>query len=135
MSDIFERAARAKFRFPSTKGDLNTEQLYDLPLTSKTVGFSLDDVAKRINADLKAATEESFVAVATNPARGELTAKLDVVKAVIAYKIAENERRRTAANKAAEKQFLLDLLDKKRGDALGELSIEEIQARLNALES
>lgn len=92
-------------------------------------------MAKAINAELKAATEESFVEVASNPARGELTAKLDVVKAVIAYKIAENERRRTAANKAAEKQFLLELLDKKRGDALGELSIEDIQARLNALEA
>ena len=134
MSDIFERAARAKFRYASLKGDLNTEQLFDLPLTAKS-GFSLDVVARRINADLKAVTEESFVEVASNPARGELTAKLDVVKAVIAYKIAENERRRTAANKAAEKQFLLDLLDKKRGDALSELSLEEIQARINALES
>lgn len=134
MSDIFERAARAKFRYPSNKGHLNTEQLFDLPLTSKGE-FSLDNVAKAINADLKAATEESFVEVVSKPARGELTAKLDVVKAVIAYKIAENERRRTAANKDAEKQFLLGLLDKKRGDALGELSIEEIQARLNALEA
>lgn len=134
MSDIFERAARAKFRYLSLKGDLNTEQLFDLPLTAGS-GFCLDVVARRINADLKAATEESFVEVASNPARGELTAKLDVVKAVIAYKIAENERRRNAVNKAAEKQFLLDLLDKKRGDALSELSLGEIQARLNALES
>ena len=134
MSDLFERAARVKFRFPSIRGDLNTEQLYELPLTAKNE-FSLDMVARRINADLKAATEESFVEVASNPARSELTAKLDIVKAVIAYKIAENERRRTAANKAAEKQFLLDLLDKKRGDALSELSLEEIQARLNALEA
>lgn len=134
MSDLFERAARAKFRYPSLKGDLNTEQLFDLPLTAGS-GFCLDVVARRINADLKAATEESFVEVASNPARSELTAKLDIVKAVIAYKIAENERRRNAVNKAAEKQFLLDLLDKKRGDALSELSLGELQARLNALES
>lgn len=134
MSDLFERAARAKFRYPSLKGDLNTEQLFDLPLTAGS-GFCLDVVAKNINAQLKAATEESFVEVASNPARGELTAKLDIVKAVIAYKIAENERRRTAANKAAEKQFLLDLLDKKQADALGTLSVDEIKARLAALES
>lgn len=132
MSDIFERAARAKFRYLSLKGDLNTEQLFDLPLTAGS-GFCLDVVARRINADLKAATEESFVEVASNPARSELTAKLDIVKAVIAYKIAENERRRTAANKAAEKQFLLDLLEKKQMDQLGQLSAAEIQARLDAL--
>lgn len=134
MSDLFERATRAKFRYPSTKGDLNTEQLFDLPLTAKN-DFSLDAVAKGINASLKVANEESFVEPASNPARGELAAKLDVVKAVIAYKIAENERRRAASDKASQKQFLLDLLDKKRASALGELSIDEIQARLNALDA
>lgn len=134
MSDLFERATRAKFRFTSPRGNLDTEQLWDLPLQSKSF-FDLDTIAKGLNQALKAASEESFVTPTSNPARGELTAKLDVVKAVIAYKIAENERRRTAANKASEKQFLLELLDKKRGDALGELSVDEIQKRLDALEA
>lgn len=134
MTDLFERASRAKFRFPSIKGDLSTEQLWDLPLTSKN-GFSLDDVAKGINASLKATAEESFVETAANPARGELAAKLEIVKAVIAYKIAENERRRTAADKAGQKQFLLELLAKKEADAMGELSADEIKARIAALET
>jgi len=64
---IFEKATQEKFRYPSTKGLLTTEQLWELPLTAKS-GFSLDDVAKAVNAELKAIDTESFVATAPNPA-------------------------------------------------------------------
>ena len=53
MSDIniFEQASRAKLRFDSVKGQLVTEQLWDLPLQSKT-NFDLDTVAKGISGAL-----------------------------------------------------------------------------------
>ena len=41
--DIFKQAAKAKLRFPSSKGELRVEDLWDLPLTSKT-GPSLDSL-------------------------------------------------------------------------------------------
>lgn len=134
MDNLFLRATREKFRFPSTKGDLNIEQVWDLPLQSAK-GDSLDTVAKTINAQLKNVSEESFVSVASNPQRGVLQAKLDVVKDIITFRIAENEKRKAAAQRANDKQFLLDLLERKRADQMGELSVEEIERRLRDLDA
>ena len=134
MTDLFERASRNKFRFASLKGDLTAEQLWDLPLQAKS-GFDLDTVAKTINNALKAAAEESFVTPTVTTGARELEAKLDLVKHVIATKQAENAERRRVSERASERQILIDLLDKKRTDALNDLSEEQIQARLAELES
>lgn len=131
--ELFLAAAVLKLRFDSAVGQLTTEQLFDMPLTSKTPGKSLDDIAKSINAELKQASEESFVATSHNPAKTALQNKLDVVKAVILHKQEEAARRASANQRAEQRQFLLDLLDRKRTDELSNLSAEEIQARLNAL--
>ena len=65
--NLFEIATRAKFRFDSLKGALTVEQLWELPLQSRT-GVDLDTVAKGINASLKEVAEESFVPTArTSP--------------------------------------------------------------------
>lgn len=130
--NIFEQAARQRLRYPSARGGLTTEQLWDLPLTSKS-GFSLDETAKEINAQLKQTDEESFVSASSNPARTELALKLEIVKHVIADKLAENERRNSAAVKAAERQKLLGILERKQTEELEGLSKEEIEQRINAL--
>lgn len=129
---IFEKASREKFRFPSTKGELSTEQLWDLPLQSAR-GADLDTVAKGIAAELRGVTEESFVATATNPAKPVLEAKLEVVKRVIEVKLADNETKRVAAAKAAEKAKLIEILARKQDASLENLSEAEILAKINTL--
>lgn len=133
MSNIFKSAAVLKLRFDSSKGRLTTEQLYDLPLTSKT-GFDLDNVAKRVNADLKEAGEESFVKTGGNPEAERLTLMLEVVKEVIADKQVAIESREKSVAKAQERQKLLALLDRKSEEELDGLSKEEIQKRIAALD-
>lgn len=90
INELFLRATREKFRFFSPIGELTVESLWDIPLTSgkKT---NLDDVAKTVNTELKATVEESFVSTGTNPKRSLLEAKLELVKAIIAIRMAENE--------------------------------------------
>lgn len=132
MSELFLRASREKFRFPSVRGELTTEQLWDLPLTA-TSGFCLDAVAREVNAELREASEESFVETARNPAKELLEAKLELVKAVIAIKQEENARKREAAARARQREFLKDLLHRKEQDALAGLSTDEIRARLAEL--
>lgn len=129
--NLFERASREAFRFQSVRGELSTEQLWNLPLTSKT-GFDLDSVAKAVNGELKGMIDESFVHKA-NPATDRQAAKLDVVKHIIAVKIAEESEARTAAARAIEKQKLLAILGEKKDSALKDLSAEELQARIDAL--
>ncbi|MEO3821667.1 hypothetical protein [Plantactinospora sp. B24E8] len=129
---IFEEATREKFRYPSTKGLLTTEQLWELPLTAKS-GFSLDDVAKAVNAELKAIDTESFVATETNPAKATLETKLEVVKHVIAIRLAEDQAAKAAAAKKLEKEKLLAVLGRKQDAALENLTEAELLARINDL--
>ena len=131
--NIFEQASVFKLRFPSSKGGLTTEQLWDLPLQSKS-GFDLDTVARQCNADLKTVTEESFVSTTINPAKCQLQLALDIVKHVIAAKVAENDANRNRAAKQAQKQKLLEILANKQEDGLKTLTVEEIQARIAALD-
>ena len=129
---IFEKATREKFRYPSTKGLLTTEQLWELPLTARS-GFSLDDVARAVNAELKAIDTESFVATEINPAKTTLETKLEVVKHVIAIRIAEDQAAKAAAAKKLEKEKLLAVLGRKQDAVLENLTEAELLARINNL--
>lgn len=133
MDNLFLQATREKFRFESNKGDLSVEQLWDLPLTSRT-GFDLDTVAKAVNANLKASNEESFVNVSNNPAVSRLQAQLEVVKAIIEVKLAQAEATKKRAEKAVERQRLMEVLHSKKDQELQGLSVEEIKRRLSLLE-
>ena len=123
--NIFEQATRRAIRFESAKGDLSVEQLWDLPLQSRNQ-FDLDTVAKTVNRQLNAVTEESFVSVRENPAKETLSLKLELVKHIISVKLQEAEEARNRANKASEKEKLLRLLDEKQNEALRALTPEEI---------
>jgi|SRR5690606_40547937 len=129
---MFEKATRLKLRFDSTKGALTVEQLWDLPLQSKS-GFDLDTVAKEVNKDLKSVTEESFVETRTNPRKGELELKLEIVKHIIKTKQDENAAAQTAAARREERKRLEAILATKQAQELEGLDVAEIQRRLDAL--
>lgn len=131
---MFEKATRNKYRYPSVKGDLNSEQLWELPLQSKS-GFDLDNVAKEINHRLKEQEEDSFVVTSTaNPLKTELADKLAIVVYVIQTKQAENEAARSMAARKAEREQLLEILHSKKNAEMLGLSTSEIEARIKALE-
>lgn len=129
---IFEQASRQKLRFPSLKGELTVEQLWDLPLQSKS-GFDLDTIAKSVSRDLKAVTEESFV-IETSPANTTLILKLNLMKHIIAVRLAENAAAVNRAARAAERQKLLGVLADKQDESLKALTSAEIQQRLAELD-
>ena len=133
IENLFQLASRQKFRFQSIKGELTTEQLWDLPLTARG-GFDLDSVAKQVAAELKAAGEESFVKKNSNPVKTKLEAKLEIVKHVIAAKLEDAEKATKASQNQEERQRLLAVLNRKQDAALEELTPEQIQARLAELE-
>lgn len=130
--NIFEKATRKKFKFPSAVGQLNVIDLWDLPLTS-TNGANLNDVAKALNNALKSEQEESFVEVSSNSKKKELEEKLDLVKYIISVKMEERAARLEAADKAKRKAMLLELLEKKKEQSYEAKSIEELEAEINSL--
>lgn len=132
--NIFEQASRANLHLDTNRGALTFSELWSVPLTSKQ-GFSLDAIARSVNSELKELSEESFVAVKSNPAKAELELKLEVVKHIIASRMAENEDKLRADSKAEERKKLLMLLDKKKESELENLSVGEIESRIAELTS
>lgn len=129
---IFEQASRLKLRFPSVRGELTTEQLWDMPLTSKN-DFNLDRVARTVNAEIKSMDEESFVSTNSNPAKRLAELRLEIVKFVIADRQEANAKSLMAASRAEERQRLLAVLAKKDEQALNEMSADDIKKRLAEL--
>jgi len=129
MTDLFLTAARKAFRFASPQGDLTTEQLFQLPLASTRSNVaSLNDCAIRINRQLKDQGEESFVENRSNPVKTELGDKLELVKAVIAIKQAENAEATARQVRASQNARIDELIAQKKDAQLSELSIEELEA-------
>lgn len=128
-NDLFIIAARKAFRFPSNRGDLNIENIWNLPLVSAN-GFDLNNVAVELNRQLKNLTEESFVNTKPTPGKDIAELKLDLVKYVIAVKQEEQAKARRKAEKAAEREKLVQLLADKEDESLKNLSADEIRAKL-----
>lgn len=114
--NIFERASRRKLRFPSDRGELSTEQLWDLDL------LSLDKIARTVNTALKSVTEESFIETKPNPAQRGCELQLEIVKHVIASKQADIKAAEARAEKADRRRKLVDALGAKEEEELGKKS-------------
>jgi len=133
VEKFFVTASKNKYRYPSSAGYLTTEDLWDLPLTSKTKA-NLDDVAKGLNRELKANSEASFVVRAASSTRDQ-EQRLEIVKYVIDAKLMEREQARTRAANKLERDKLLAALDAQETKALADMSADEIRARLVELSS
>lgn len=130
--NMFEYATRNTLRFPSVKGDLTVEQLWALPLTSKT-GFDLDTVARSINQLVKENSEESFVVRSNNALKEKFEISLEIVKHIISVRIAESEAATLRSKKKAERERLLEILNQKEEQNLLNMSTEEIRKRIEEL--
>lgn len=130
--NIFEYATRNKLRFASARGFLTVEQLWDVPLRSNDE-FNLNAIAKVTNQNLKALTEENFVEAAKTNAQLLMETALEIVKHIIAVKLAEEEAAKKRAANKLEKQKLLKILAEKQDGKLSELSEKELQERIEAL--
>ena len=128
---MFEKAVRQKLRFNTAVGMLTVEDLWDLPLTS-TRSANLNDIAKALNRELKAAADEDFVNLATKPNEG-LQLAFDVVKHIIDVRLAENSDAKQASERREKKARLLELIAHKQDESLASKSIEKLTAMVEAL--
>jgi hypothetical protein len=131
--NIFEYATRNKLRFVSSRGELTTEQLWDVPLRSND-GFNLNAVAKAANEAVKAANEENFVETARTPAHTRIETALEVVKHVIEVKLADEAAAKKRAENKIKKEKLLAILADKQDGKLSELSERELKKQIAELE-
>ena len=129
---MFEKASRAKVRFETSKGSLTVEDLWDLPLSSATGRACLDTIAKELSKALKNDDNVSFVEKVVKPDE-ETQLKFEIVKHIIAIRLAENEAVALVTANKAKKQHLLSVLAQKKEGALLSASVEEIEEMLKGL--
>lgn len=135
MSDPYKYAAQKKLRFPSPKGELSAEQLFQLPLRSETGATDLNTIGKTLVTQLKALGDEEFVAdTATSPQKERLAMSIELVRDVVATKQAENKAAADKLAKAAERRRILDVIAAKKDQALTEKSLKELEDQLTALD-
>ena len=127
IGNLFVIAARKKFRFDSTKGQLTIEDIFDLNLTS------LDSIAVNLDEKIQKLGRKSFVqkkAASTS----DFEDQLEIVKFIIETKQAEAEESKIRLAKAAQRAFLLNLKEKKQMEQLEGLSLEDIEKQLAGTE-
>ncbi len=124
---LFITAARKKYRFDSSKGQINAEDLFDCNL------WALDSIAVALDDKIQKAGRKSFVGKKLS-STGDDENKLEIVKFVIETKQAEEDARKVRAEKQTQKEFLTKLLQQKKMEQLESLSAEDIQKQLDSLE-
>jgi hypothetical protein len=132
-TNIFERAAKTKLRFPSQVGDLTVEQLWDLPLTGRSA--NLNSIAVATSREIRELTEDSFVTEAPNPRKAALELRLEVLKHVIADKQAAAARATKRAENADRRRRILEAIAQKQDQALLSKSLDELLSDLGKTEA
>ena len=124
--NLFKEALAQKLRFKTIRGNILTEELWDIPLTSKN-GFSLNDIAKDIYLELKQEVEIDFVGGTTSK-NSEGNLKLEILKEIIKDKKEAIERKEQEASSKTHNQFIDALIAEKKNESLKSMSIEELIA-------
>jgi hypothetical protein len=123
--NIFEYAAKNKLRFPF-RGNITTEDLYDLSPAN------LDSIYKTLSREAKKNEEESLLAdKSANDV--QLGVKIDIIKYIVAEKLAATERMKKAAATKLQADKIRAVLAKKQDAALENMSQEELQKMLEDL--
>ena len=123
---MYKQASKQKLRFPTDRGLVTVEDLWDLSLEKLNV------LAVAYNRKINESSEVSFLEESTVE---DKTAKLcfDIVIDIMNEKRSDNKKRASASMVKAEKELLLDVLDRKKKESLESLSVEELTKRISEL--
>ena len=124
--NLFEIATRNKMRFPSTKGELSVEDLWDLS------DKDLDVVYKNLKSQEAKSSEESLLDDANVDPK--LTAAIGIVRYIFTTKRKEKLAEKERINKKLTQKKYIDALSKKQDEAIEKMSEAELRAMIDSLE-
>jgi len=120
---MFEKASKMKLRFACDKGNLTTEDLWDL--TDKDLDKMYIDLAKGKKSD----ETESLI----NPHEDKtLILKLEIVKHIFTVKREEAKASKDKIETKRQNDRILEIIAKKSDAELEGKSVEELQAMVDA---
>lgn len=130
MSNIFEKATRVKLRFPTTRGELSVEDLWELPLKGT---LSLNSIAVKLKKEVSS-TEDMIDLVDGDAANKESNIKmaktklaLEVVMHIIGVLKAERDARELREAQQSKLRLIDNALATKRQEQLTSGSIEDLE--------
>jgi DNA-binding transcriptional MerR regulator len=123
---MYKTAQQLKLRFTTPKGNLSTEQLFDLNMSDLSVSIKVvKKILKKNDDDELSFLEDSKTVDVENQLR------FDILKDVYLTKKRENEEARLAIEKKARKQKILQLIADKKDESLKNMSVEELEKMLD----
>lgn len=122
---MYEKALRDKYRYPF-KGSVSTEDLWDLSVEE------LDSIFKVLSRQSRASQDESLLS-SRKAADTTLADQIEIVKHIVAVKLAEEDDKKLAKEKRQKKAKLTEILAMKQDQELQGKSAEEIQAMIDTL--
>lgn len=128
IESLFVKSVRNKYRYSSSRGELSTEDLWDLSLES------LDEIAIKVSDQLEKIGKRSFIKKKTQQS-DELQTQLEVVKYVIETKITEQAEKQARTKKRGQLEFLKKLKEQKEIERLEGMSSEDLDKQIEELES
>jgi hypothetical protein len=130
---MFEKSSRMKLRIDTPQGLISVEDLWDIPLTSKTGRANLDDIAKGLNKKLKEEGEVKSFVNKTEEVDESTQLMFDIAKHIIAVRLEENAAVNLAKANKDKKQQLLAIIALKEGEALAGKSLDELKKMVEDL--
>ena len=125
--NLFEMATRSKMRFPSTKGELSVEDLWDLS------DKDLDIVYKNLKDQEVKSSEESLLDDANIDPK--LTAAIGIVKYIFTTKRNEKLEAKELIDKKRNQQLYIDALSRRKLKDIDNMSVEELEAKIAELDA
>ena len=125
INELFIKATQHKFRFPF-KGVATVEDLWDLGVRD------LDTIFKTLNSQKKQNDEESLLTTKSKE-DNILEAKIEIVKFIVGFKLAEAEQKRIRAENREKKNRIAEILADKQDEELRGKSTDELRKMLEAL--
>ena len=124
---LFEMATRSKLRFPSTKGELSVEDLWDLS------DKDLDVVYKNLKDQEVKSSEESLLDDANVDPK--LTAAIGIVRYIFTTKRKEKLEAKELIDKKRNQQLYIDALSRRKLKDIDNMSVEELEAKIAELDA
>lgn len=123
--DNFKLITRQKGRFQSSKGQLSTEQLWDVDVED------LNDIAVSLDEQFEKSGKKSFIEEVSEKDM-LVKLKLDVVLEILQIKLAERKAAKEAAANLKHNKKIIAAISEKKDEALKSKSVEELESMLKA---
>ena len=129
MSDLFKKATKQNVVYPTTKGVLTLNDLWNIPLESKSpTAVTLDSILVSLDTELrKEKASTSFINKSSTSTASVKQLAFDVAHEILVERLEDKKANETRLAENQRKDRIKELIVEKKEDNLKNLSLEELE--------